>query len=562
MIPANALINTIQLGKPKRSGAPKSRSGCISCKGMHLRCDEAKPACSRCERSHRLCRYGEAAQKVIQPLTQPKVLLPKQGFTSHESFPLLLAQPRSSSLEPHEVPYFDLFRYQMAHDFGYTPCNLFWNKVIPREAMNDDCVKFSVLSVGALMQSLYRLGPRPYTGLKPFSDLSRASSDPTYRIALHYHSKAISALQARIKSNFATVSRRNTLINMFILFLFELMHGNTATADRMLTSSVELLRQKRDQLAEEVKEGFEPQQEPVYTAISNDEGLDQAERILPRLQVFFSLNSCFFPLQRDCWSRFSTQAIPCTVPSAKTDVNQFAALWNSFITRAVIFVVKILQDRSYCDAFHRASLMARRDMFLKQLRQWEIVIIERLDVEKDTVAKNTTKTFHVGQKVVYILLNCCLDPMETEYDKYDNVFAEIMEMMHSVEGTSGPSTRIETVLDIYVLPVLNFVSQKCRNKAIRLDSLNLFEKMTSTMGGWETRASLLARRHLMAIEEDGRDENGVIPAGCRYIWTDISWDKDQSYLDVYFHEAGYRTLCNKVIEDKVHLEEREEFVSR
>ncbi|KAF5690896.1 hypothetical protein FCIRC_627 [Fusarium circinatum] len=513
MIPANALINTLQLGKPKRSSAPKSRSGCLSCKRMHLKCDEAKPTCSRCQKSQRSCEYIEAGQITRQPPTQEKLLLPKQGPASHEIFPVypLLIQPRSSSLEPHEVPHFDLFRYQMAHDFGYTPCTLFWNKVIPREAMSDDCVKFSVLSVGALVQSLYRLGPRPYTGLKPFSELSRVSRDPAYRIALHYHVKAISSLQARIKSNFATVSRRNTLINMFILFLFELMHGNTATADRMLTSSVELLRQQKDQLVEE----------------------------------------------RDCWSRFSTQAIPCTVPSAKTGFNEFAAMWNSFITRTVIFVVKILQDRSYCDTFHRASLMARRDMFLKQLHQWEVVIVERLDVETNTVAKNTTRIFHVGQKVVYILLNCCLDPMETEYDKYDNVFADIMEMMHSIEGTSGPSTRIETVLDIYVLPVLNFVSQKCRNKVVRLDSLNLFEKMTSTMGGWETRASLLARRRLMSIEEDGRDGNGVIPAGSRYIWTDISWDKDQSYLIVYFHEAGYRTLCNKVLEDKICLEEQE-----
>lgn len=105
-----------------------------------------------------------------------------------------------------------------------------------------------------------------------------------------------------------------------------------------------------------------------------------------------------------------------------------------------------------------------------------------------------------------------------------------MDIMHSVEGTSGPLTRIETVLDIYVLTVLNFVSQKCRNKAIRSDSLNLFEKMTSTMGGWKTRGSLLARRRLMEIEEDGRDDNGVIPTGSRYIWTDASLDKDISLI--------------------------------
>ncbi|KAF4443212.1 hypothetical protein F53441_11521 [Fusarium austroafricanum] len=534
MIPAKALANSIQLGKPKRSGGPKSRGGCAS--------------------ANRPCQYPEPEKGNRLVVAPPKALLPKQGSASHErpSGTPLLIQPRASSLEAHEVPYFDLFRYQMAHDFGYTPCTLFWNRVIPRETMSDDCVRFSVLSVGALMQSLNRLGPRPYTGLKLFSDFSRASTDPTYRLALHYHSKAISTLQTRIKTSFSTISRRNTLINMFLLFLFELMHGNTTAADRILTSSVELLRQSKDQLLEEVNKGFDIQPEPIYTAASDDEGLDQAERVLPRLQVFFSLNSCFFPLQRDCFGRFSAQAVPSAIPTTQTDFNTFGLMWNSFITRAAIFVVKTLQDRSYCNAFHRASLAARRDMFLQQLGEWEVVIVEKHNLETDPVVEQTTKIFHVGQKVVYILLNCCLDPMETEYDKYDDVFRDIMEMMHSFAGTAGPSTRIETVLDIYVLPVLNFVSQKCRNASIRLDSLDLFEKMVSRMGGWETRASLLARRRLMKIEEEGRNEKGVIPAGARYIWTDISWDKDQTYLELYYHEAGYRTLTNKSLQVRIY----------
>ncbi|CAF3596819.1 unnamed protein product [Fusarium graminearum] len=76
----------------------------------------------------------------------------------------------------------------------------------------------------------------------------------------------------------------------------------------MLTSSNELLKQKGDHLLSEVSAGFQQQPQPMYTAPSNDEGLDQAERILPRLQVFLSLNSRFYPLQKDCWSRFSAKA--------------------------------------------------------------------------------------------------------------------------------------------------------------------------------------------------------------------------------------------------------------
>ncbi|KAL5610994.1 hypothetical protein FOBRF1_007111 [Fusarium oxysporum] len=558
MIPANALINSFGSDKPKRFSAPKSRSGCIACKHMHVRCDETKPTCTRCEKSGRPCQYSQPKQKTSQVVApQPRTLLPKDQAINSEGLSVLLTQPRASSLKPHEVPYFDLFRWQMAHDFGQTSCALFWNRVLPREAMNDECVRFSVLSIGALMQTLYRNGTKPYTGLKSLTGPSRKSNDPTYRVALHYHSKVIAALKTRIKDHFATVSRRNILINMFLLVLFELLYGDTASADRMLTSSVDLLKQKKDQLLDEVNNGFEQQPQPLYTAVSDDEGLDQAERILPRLQILFSLNSCLFPLQRDCWSRFSAKATTSSVATAQAEISQFGTMWNSCITRTVIFVVKAMQGAQSCDAAKMAYLVAQRNVFLKQLRQWEKVIICKHNGETDQAIKKVIKIHHVGQKVVYILLNCCLDPTEMQYDNYDNVFGDIMTMMHSLTSTSGPATRIQTVLDTYILPILNFVSQKCRNASIRSGSLALFERMVSTMGGWETRASSLARRRLMALEESGRDESGNIPAGSRYIWTDMFWDGTQSYLGVYFQKAGPESSNDELVKMNIDLEELE-----
>ncbi|KAH6991743.1 hypothetical protein EDB82DRAFT_473582 [Fusarium venenatum] len=510
------------------------------CKRMRVKCDETKPTCTKCLKANRSCQYRQINTKPCLTVPQQKILLPKGDAFNHTESNVLLVQPRLTDLAAHEVPYFDLFRHQMAHDFAYTPCTLFWNRVIPREAMSDGCVRSSVLSIGALMQSLYRLGPKPYTSLITSSGRSRSSHDKTYRIALNYHSKAISGLQARMRNHFATVSRRNILINMFLLFLFELMHGNTAAADRMLTSSNELLKQKGDHLLSEVSAGFQQQPQPIYTAPSNDEGLDQAERILPRLQVFLSLNSRFFPLQKDCWSRFSAKATLSHVPSLMADFVQFGAAWNSFITRAVIFVVKTMQEAPSLEPAQITTLANYRNTFSRELRQWEHAIVQRSHREANSVVKRTLKIFHIGQKVVHILLSCCFDSTETEYDNHENTFSDIMAMIHSMADEAQPATRIETVLDIYVLPVLNFVSQKCRNYSTRLDALDLFERMVSQMGGWETRASLLVRRRLMDLEELGRTENGDIAAGQRYIWTDACWDEGRTCLNVSFQNASRR----------------------
>lgn len=37
--------------------APKSRSGCVTCKKRRIKCDEARPSCARCTVSNRVCEY-------------------------------------------------------------------------------------------------------------------------------------------------------------------------------------------------------------------------------------------------------------------------------------------------------------------------------------------------------------------------------------------------------------------------------------------------------------------------------------------------------------------------
>ncbi|EHK42067.1 hypothetical protein TRIATDRAFT_84176 [Trichoderma atroviride IMI 206040] len=534
MIPSTALVNSLPrniLGKKHtRVGKPKSRAGCIPCKLRHRKCNEQKPICSQCKKSARDCHYDVPKEKQHGGITPHKrSILPRQAALDAVTAGALHFRPRVSYLEADEALYFDMFRAQMLQDFSYTPCTKFWNRVIPRESMGDECVRWSVLSIGALMLSLRSPNPEPTVKLLE----GRGSS--AHQVAIAYHDKATTTLHMRMRQEFHTISRRNVLINMFLLFLFELLIGNTKGADRLLTSSVELLKQKHDQLANEINSQSHEQGVHTYVAPSNDEGLDQAERILPRFQIFLSLNSPFFPMQKACWSRLQSRPISGGVPGADTDMHEFGATWNSFITRAVIFVVKAMQMHQFGNHTGDFELhFAHRAIFLERLQDWESAILLKLETEKTPIVCQFLNTFYMGQKAVFILMSCCFDATEMAYDQFNSKFREIASTACSLGGALKQFSHLETALDIYTLPILNFVSQKCRDKAIRSDALDSFEKMTSSSFNWDTKASLLARRRLMALEEQSRDATGQIPASGRYRWTSASWNTDYSSLSIVF----------------------------
>ncbi|KAK0761693.1 hypothetical protein N5P37_005675 [Trichoderma harzianum] len=518
MIPTTALANSLPrniLGKKHtRAGRPKSRGGCISCKLLHRKCNEVKPTCNQCQKSDRTCNYGPTEKKQRSGITpQRRPVLPKPETHDVVTTRSLYVRPRASPLEADEVPYFDMFRAQVLQDFTYTPCTLFWNRVIPRESMGDECVRWSVLSIGALMLALRSPNPEPIV------KLLEGRGDTMYQTAMTYHAKATTALHTRMLKEFHTISRRNVLINMFLLFLFELLIGNTKAADQLLVSSVELLKQKHDQLVVEINSQHHAQDLHNYVAPSNDDGL----------------TTPLFPLQTTCWSRLPSRPIPGNMPTIDTSFEEFGAMWNSFITRAVIFVVKAIQEcqnDDHSDKF--VMLLDHRTTFLQQLRQWEVAILLRLEAEKNPIRSYLFNIFHMGQKVVFILMSCCYDATEMLYDQFNSTFREIVSMACSFGGTSRRFSQIETALDIYTLPVLNFVSQKCRDKAIRSEALDSFDKMTLLTRNWDVKASSLARRQLMALEEESQDASGYIPASGRYVWTGASWDQDYSRLHIVF----------------------------
>lgn len=99
---------------PRRGrGAARSRLGCVTCKGRHVRCDEAYPVCSHCSRLQLECRYlrrprgnhnvGRAPAADLQPKPQRK-LLPLPSSSAPPPMPMDNPSPMTTSNTHNEGP--------------------------------------------------------------------------------------------------------------------------------------------------------------------------------------------------------------------------------------------------------------------------------------------------------------------------------------------------------------------------------------------------------------------------------------------------------------------------
>lgn len=59
-------------GKPKRT-----RTGCLTCRERHLKCDETKPTCNNCSKSQRDCNWGKKLNFLDTTCERNAYIIPK-----------------------------------------------------------------------------------------------------------------------------------------------------------------------------------------------------------------------------------------------------------------------------------------------------------------------------------------------------------------------------------------------------------------------------------------------------------------------------------------------------
>lgn len=82
---------------PTASKPKRVRTGCLTCRNRHLKCDEAMPICMNCQKSNRKCERGVRLNFIDLKVEQPPYLLPRVDWKG-KSFRVV--QMPSASLEP------------------------------------------------------------------------------------------------------------------------------------------------------------------------------------------------------------------------------------------------------------------------------------------------------------------------------------------------------------------------------------------------------------------------------------------------------------------------------
>lgn len=151
--------------------APKSRSGCLTCKKRRIKCDEARPSCTRCTVSHRICEYqtpptsasdsdSTNSDLIEAVISSPEVMRhrgsseesidsmppiffvntsPYQSHTEHQTFTHWLGRAESCSVITRSFGSFNILGVEL-----------------PRLAWDNKSVKHGLLAAASVTASLER----------------------------------------------------------------------------------------------------------------------------------------------------------------------------------------------------------------------------------------------------------------------------------------------------------------------------------------------------------------------------------------------------------------------
>ncbi|KAL4895174.1 hypothetical protein BDV59DRAFT_174590 [Aspergillus ambiguus] len=220
--------------KKSRTSAPRSRTGCGTCKIRHKRCDEAKPICANCSKTGRIC------DGYIDPLTGGRVGGHATAVSRIHCF-----GPRIPIANEQEAQGFRFFQAATEIQLDAALQNHGWAPPFLQLAHQDPAICHAVIATG-IMSKRYQINEL----FTPWN----VQANSLYQSALGQYCKAVAYFRSQLEKSLQSeqVSLGNVAACCVLLIIFEFMQGN---ADGLLTHLRSAIK-----LAESVSES--PQTKP------------------------------------------------------------------------------------------------------------------------------------------------------------------------------------------------------------------------------------------------------------------------------------------------------------
>ncbi|PMD33485.1 hypothetical protein L207DRAFT_571625 [Hyaloscypha variabilis F] len=137
--------------RPKKSrkgarGVRKVKTGCLTCKIRHKKCDESLPSCSPCMSTGRKCDFESVVSQVPEKTIQDQ---------SSHSTNLKINQLSTIALNAYDSSHFDYFINICAKEFSLYFESPVWESVILKAALTEPCIRHAALAIGAMSRNNY-----------------------------------------------------------------------------------------------------------------------------------------------------------------------------------------------------------------------------------------------------------------------------------------------------------------------------------------------------------------------------------------------------------------------
>ncbi|KAF2804914.1 uncharacterized protein BDZ99DRAFT_397267 [Mytilinidion resinicola] len=493
--------------KRTRARVPRVRTGCITCKKRHLKCDEEKPSCRQCISAGFKCDGYKPPQpakpretvatstsvEVVAPLAAQKRLLPNPGCYELKLYQRYVA-PKLSSYS----------------DAG------FWNVLIPQMSQTEPAIQHVVVAICAVHRDI--------ESIRSYSQLSVLRPNP---LAMKEASQAMQSLSQRIKSD--PCSSLVPLVACLLFTCLELLCGNFETAIvhvangfRILNSpgSTELAGRSHQQIAD--MNTVDKEVAPVFQHLSV-------------LCLLFGQTHAF-----DTYGHVATTEFATFTSLESARLNLFE------LFSQVFRFIKVASDKADKGSIDFADLI-EKVKFERRLQHWYSCM--------EQYVKSAAKLGrHVNENAVYILrlhhrtilvwLSVCLSVDGVDLNLHTSNFEEIVRLCESLARdspskrnspgsttTSPPQTAgyNKFSFGMGMIPSLYWVARECRDSTIRKKALDLLLRAPLHESLWDVHVFYKIFERAKAIEKSRKHSQKMLsPEDC---WRgDLSLASDHKIL--------------------------------
>ncbi|KAK0726327.1 hypothetical protein B0T21DRAFT_32807 [Apiosordaria backusii] len=468
-----------------RASVPKVRSGCVTCKRRHVKCDEAKPACQRCLKWQGFCD-GYKATELAPPKddkrrrrSSPSARSDRSDLGLPANFESLQLSEQfgvgeSSSQESSQNSEFDEQWETFYCDSwssltnnlggGWFPSRLF-TQTIPQISQDEPAIRYAVMAIGALACSLS-------PNIVPAGPSVVDANDYHYNSALTHYGQAIRLIRLQQEPNSAS-TLRVAVVACILFACFEILHGSHEAAVNHINFGSLMLSGQADagqpKLEDEILQVFERMEWSAWSI-----GL-----MTGSVQVPMKINS-----------RFAID----DMPSKFSGLGE-ARRWWDVIQHWTLHFSQAMAGQTYADGDFLPEIGTMQSQCIAVLEQWNGMVWplhNSANSSRRGPSYYQATSLLLQSIVLHAYINSCGFQDSYVVQQITPQFKDMVRLSGVLLGNQPVSRGCSEVFTLDSGPTcaLFIAATKCLDPTVQAEATALLGRYPRRDGFWDSRAAL------------------------------------------------------------------------